>query len=88
MKQQQQQQQLLCENVLCTSCINFCMYRQSNNIGVSLLVVPFLLHTGFIYSCQTNNYMKQSTTETAAILEFDVHFFETLAGEGYPITMC
>jgi hypothetical protein len=32
--------------------------------------------------------MKQSTTETAAILEFDVHFFETLAGEGYPITMC
>jgi hypothetical protein len=41
-----------CVRMYCALLVNFCMYRQSNNISVSLLLVPFLLHAGFIYSCQ------------------------------------
>jgi hypothetical protein len=42
---------------------------------------------GSINSCQSNKQLHGTRTETSTILKFDLHFLETLVGEGCPITI-
>ena len=43
---------------------------------------------GSINSCQSTKQLNGTTTETyAVVLKFDLHFLETLVGEGGPITI-
>ena len=42
---------------------------------------------GSINSCQSTKQLYGTTAETYAVLKFDLHFLETLVGEGGPITI-
>ena len=42
---------------------------------------------GSINSCQSTKQLYETTTETSTVLKFNLHFLETLVGEGCPITI-